>query len=88
MTDHDAQLQRAELPEPHGRQVELVKIKLLLIIDQNTGMLEWKVTGIKGDPPRISFLADGGGDAGQPDAHFKILTEHIFRLLEQYCEPF
>lgn len=88
MTEHDAlQIDTGLLPE-HAREVELVKIKLLLVIDKTSGMLEWKVTGIRGIPPRISFLADGGGDAGQPDAHFKILTEHIGRLLDDYCEPF
>lgn len=88
MTDHEAHLVRSDDPEPRPRDVELVKIKLLLIIDKRSGMLEWKVTGIKGDPPRVSFLADGGGDAGQPDSHYGIFTAHIGRLLAEYSEPF
>lgn len=69
--------------------VEILKIKLECIVHLDAQFIEWKVVGIKGNPPRMVALLEAGERAlGDPADHAAQMSTAVRSLLEEYCEPF
>lgn len=72
-----------------SRVVDVVKIKLTVIIDRTSGLLEWKCTGIAGVPARVvSQLGRGPVSTGDPAIHADLMSAALFLILQEHCEPF
>lgn len=72
-----------------ARVVDIVRIKLVLILDRQTNLLEWKLTSSTGVPAQmVALLAARPATCEDPKVHSDLVATALLLMLQEYCEPF
>jgi hypothetical protein len=71
------------------RVVSVMRIKLDVVVRHDSDCIEWKCTGITGEPARMSSLLAGRvRTTDTPEKNAGVMLQAVRMLLEEYQEPF